>query len=202
LDGSPLTINSVRNLAEEFTQQTTSQPFTADYWYTRQALHTGLLFLTKTKRGLIMFLLGILGFVVIVVMAMVQAGDLAMFVNVPSLLIIFPPALLITLASTSKQARKHAFSVLFSENIVLDNTQLKAAKHVFGVFGNMSVIMGLIGMIVGAIAISSSIDSEDLSKVFGPALAVCLLTLFYASLIKALCYAAGSKIQFKIISQG
>jgi hypothetical protein len=37
------------DLAEEYAQRATTQPLTAKYWYTRQALRTGLQFLTKTK---------------------------------------------------------------------------------------------------------------------------------------------------------
>lgn len=190
------------DLNEEYIQLSISQPFKANYWYTRQALRTGLQFLTKTKRELIMFLLGILGFLTVIVMGMIQGGDLSMFVNLPSLLIVFPSTLIITLSCSSKQSRKNAFYVLLSEDVILDNTELKAAKHVFTTFGNMNMLMGGIGVIIGAIAMSSNIEPENLSKVFGPAFAVCLMTLFYASVMKALCYAAESKIQFKIISQG
>lgn len=62
------------------------------------------------------------------------------------------------------------------------------------------VIMGIIGVIIGALAMSSNIEPGEFSHVFGPAFAVCLLPLFYAVLVKALCYAAESKIQFKIIN--
>lgn len=190
------------DLAEEYFQRAASQPLKANYWYTRQAIRTGLRFLTQTKRGLIMFLLGSLGFVIVVVMSMHFGGDIPMFINVPSLIIVLPPALLFTLACTSKQSRKNALNVLLSEDIVLDNIELNAAKHVFTTFGNMNMMMGWIGVIIGAIAMSSNIESEEFGHVFGPAFAVCLLTLFYGLLIKALCYAAESKIQFKIISQG
>lgn len=41
---------------------------------------------------------------------------------------------------------------------------------------------------------------KKVSQVFGPAFSVCVLTLFYALLIKALWYAAEARIQFKIIN--
>lgn len=185
------------DLAEEYSELILRQPLKANYWYTRQALHTGLQFLTKTKRGLIMFLFGILGFLAVVMMGMIQSGDLSMFVNVPSLLIVFPSALLITIAATSKQSRRNAYSVLFNDDLTLNKTELKAAKHVYTTFSNMNILMGVIGVIIGAIAMSSNM--QDMSS-FGPAFAVCLLTLFYALLMKALCFAAEAKIQFKIIN--
>jgi flagellar motor component MotA len=143
-----------------------------------------------------MFLLGIFGFVIVVTLGMMLSGDISMFNNVPSLLMVILPALLITLSSSSKQSRKNAFQVLFSEDVILDNTELNAAKHTFSTFGNMNMLMGWIGVIIGAIAMTANIESA----VFGPAVAVCALTLLYALLIKTLCYAAEAKIQFKIIN--
>ena len=123
-----------------------------------------------------------------------------MFVNVPSILVVVPPALMLTLASSSKQSRCHAIKLLFSEGLELNSAQLHAAKQVFTTFGNMNMLMGSIGVIIGAIAMGSTINSENISHLFGSAFAVCVLTLFYALLIKTLCYAAEAKIKFKIIN--
>lgn len=188
------------DLTEEYMQLSISQPFKANYWYTRQAIQTGLQFLTQTKRGLIMFLIGIIVLVSMTLMAMIMSGELMMFVNVPSFLIVIPPALIITFASSEKKSRSNAFKLLFSEDLLLSKADLNSAKHIFTTFGNMTMLMGWIGVIIGAIAMASNIKSEVFSDVFGPAFAVCVLTLLYALLIKALCYAAEAKIQFKIIN--
>ncbi|GLR70428.1 hypothetical protein [Agaribacter marinus] len=187
------------DLAEEYLQLVAIQPLKANYWYTRQAMCTSLQFLTKTKRGLIMFLLGILVFIGISLLAMILGGEISMYSNVPSFLMVIPPALIITIAATSKESRKNAFALLINEDLSLVKIELRAAKHVFLTFGNLSLLMGWIGVLIGAIAMASNID--DLSY-FGPAFAVCILTIFYGFFIKGLCYAAESKIQFKIISQG
>jgi hypothetical protein len=71
------------DLAEEYVCLAAQTLLKANYWYTRQALCTSLQFLTKTKRGLIMFLLGIIIFVGMTLMAMVMSGEIMMFVNVP-----------------------------------------------------------------------------------------------------------------------
>lgn len=188
------------DLAEEYLALAEHAPLKANYWYARQALRTGLQFLSKTKRGLIMFLLGIIVFVWMVVAVMIQSGDLSMYINIPSILIVIPPALAMTFGSTSKKSRSHALSALLNESSDLEKSELNAAKHVYTVFGNMSMLMGWTGIVIGAIAMSSNIKHEMFGQHFGPALAVCLLTLFYALLIKALCYAAEAKIQLKIIS--
>jgi flagellar motor component MotA len=89
---------------------------------------------------------------------------------------------------------------LFSEEVDLNSAELNAAKHLFTTCGNLSLLMGCIGVIIGAIAMGSTLNGENISQIFGAAFAVCVLTLFYFLLIKALCYAAEAKIQFKIIN--
>jgi hypothetical protein len=188
------------DLAEEYLVLKMEKPYMANYWYTRQALSTGLQFLSKTKRGLIMFLLGMIVFVSMIAMAMILSGEIMMFVDIPSFLIVVPPAFMLTLASSSKLSRSHAIKILFSESVNLNKAELNSAKQIFTTFGNLSMLMGGIGVIIGAISMASNIEPETLSKVFGSAFAICVLTLFYALLIKALCYAAEAKIQFKIIN--
>jgi hypothetical protein len=188
------------DLAEEYSCLAEQAPLKANYWYARQAMSTGLQFLTKTKRGLIMFLLGMIVFVSMIAMAMILSGEIMMFVDIPSFLIVVPPAFMLTLASSSKQSRSHAIKLMLSENLDLGKAELHAAKQVFTTFGNMNMLMGWIGVIIGTIAMASTINGENISQLFGSAFAVCVLTLFYALLIKALCYAAEAKIQFKIIN--
>jgi flagellar motor component MotA len=188
------------DLAEEYVCLAAQTPLKANYWYTRQALCTSLQFLTKTKTGLIMFVFGVAVFVTFIFIAMIMSGDILIFLNVPSLLIVMPPVVFLTLACSSKKSVQHAFTVMLSERLDFEKIELVTAKQVFNTFGNMNMLMGWIGVIIGAIAMTSNIESEVFSQVFGPAFAVCLLTLFYALLIKTLCYAAEAKIQFKIIN--
>lgn len=146
-----------------------------------------------------MFLLGIVVFLGTTLMAMVMSGEIMMFVNVPSLLIVLPPALIITFASSDKQSRSNACRLLFSDDLHLNSGELNAAKQVFITFGNMNVFMGWIGVTIGIVAMGNMIDGDNMSQIFGPAFAVCTLTIFYALLIKALCYAAEAKIQSQVI---
>jgi chemotaxis protein MotA len=189
------------DLAEEYLTKQSHTSLQANYWYNRQALRTSLQFITKTRRGFIMFILSILVFSAAIIMAMVMSGHYTMFINVPSLLIVIPPALLITFACSSKQTVKQAFHFTFSERVDFDKGELLCAKKVFNLLGNMNMLMGWIGLVIGAIAIASNIEPEVFSIAIGPALAVCFLTVFYALIVKALCYAAEAKIQFKLISQ-
>ncbi|MBO1256291.1 MotA/TolQ/ExbB proton channel family protein [Alteromonas sp. 5E99-2] len=188
------------DLAEEYLELLSTHPQKANFWYTRQALYTGLQFLTQTKSELIMFIFGILVFFGVVVLSMWGAGSIGIFSNIPSLLIVIPPAVLITMAASTKQTRKDAIQLLFNEQIPVEKVNMLQAKQVYTTLGNMSMLMGWIGIVIGAIGMSNNITVEGFSHVFGPSLAVCLLTLYYGLVIKGLCYAAEAKIQAKILA--
>ena len=86
-----------------------------------------------------------------------MSGNIVMFVNIPSLLVVIPPAVLLTLASSSRQSRSHAIKLLLGENLDLEKTELYAAKQVSTTFGNLNMLMGWIGVIIGAITMASNI---------------------------------------------
>jgi hypothetical protein len=85
---------------------------------------------------------------------------------------VIPPALILTFAGSSKQSRNNAFGVLFSEDLNLSREELITAKQLFTTFGNMNMLMGRIGVIIGAIAIASNIEAKVFSQIFGPVFAV------------------------------
>jgi chemotaxis protein MotA len=62
------------DLTEEYMHLAVKQPFKANFWYRSQALRTGLQFIAKTKKGLMMFILSILVFFGVVVMTMIMSG--------------------------------------------------------------------------------------------------------------------------------
>lgn len=119
-------------------------------------------------------------------------------VSEPTLiLVVVPPAILLTLASCTELYRSHGVKLLFGENLNLEKAELHAVKQVFTTFGNMNMLMGWMGVAIGAVAMANSNTGENVSQVFGPAFSVCVLTLLYALLIKALYCASEAKIQFK-----
>ena len=71
-----------------------------------------------------------------------MSGNMAMYVNLPSLLVVIPPAVLLTLASSSHLSRSHGIKLLLDENLNLEKAELHAAKQVFTTFGNMNMLMG------------------------------------------------------------
>ena len=170
----------------------------AKAWYLRQAILTTLTYLRRTQTGVIMFIFSVVFFLAIVLMAMILGGDFSMYINIPSLLIVVPPSLFFAFAATSKQSVRNGLRVMFDDKLELSKQELLSAKRMYSTLGNTAMWTGFIGVIIGAIAIASNIQTDIFHKVIGPALAVCLLTLFYATVLKIPCYLAEQKIQFKI----
>lgn len=184
------------DLEEEFGYRQNINSSRAISWYRRQALKSTWQFIQKTKRGLIMLLLSLLIFIGFTLMAMMMAGDLTMFFDIPSFLIVVPVALALTIAASSWQHFKNAFSHLFSEDAEGDNTQLKVSQQIFTMLGNISLWLGGAMTVLGWVAIGSNLD--DIS-VFQYAFAVSILTVLYAMLIKIFCYFAAQRIEFKLL---
>jgi hypothetical protein len=187
------------DLAEEFQQKRYQNTVNARRWYIRQALTTSNHYIWQTKRGLVMFSLSIVVFTALSIMALwFSSGDLSMFLDVPSLLLIFPPSILFALGVTSVNDMKNGFASLFDDEINLSKLELVRAKQFFDVMGNSAMFMGAFTTFIGAIAIGSNLAAEDFSTAFGPAFAVCILVLMYSSGFKTVCYVASQKIQYKL----
>lgn len=189
----------IGDLAEEFHDLQAHNTLTAKNWYMRQALRTANQFIWQTKRGLIMFLISILVFLFFSYMAMWFSVDGSMtltFVDGPSLLLVFPPAILFAIGVTSIKDTKNALAVLFNDELQLSNKELTIAKQFYRVLGNSAILMGIFTTFIGAVAIAVNI--ENVAEEFGPAFGVCILVLLYGSGLKTLCYAAEQKVQYRI----
>lgn len=181
------------DLSEEFIQRIADSSHTkAVYWYWRQAIKSGFHFMLKTQRGFVMFVFSVLLFLGLNLLAMVLGGGIDMYINIPSILIIYPPAIAFTYAATSGAAVKQAFSILLSGKVGKEAKVYILSKRVFSVLGNSSMLLGVLTTLIGWIAMASNI--KDL-RVFGIAFAVSILTLMYAVGLKIICYVAEQKIQ-------
>lgn len=143
---------------------------------------------------MVLFSLGV--FLIVVLMTFLLGGEMSMYFNIPSLLIVVPPALIFARAATSKASFSQAFAYALDTNQTISVRELKQAGKVFSVMGNTAMWMGWFGVISGAVAMASHIKSEDFAEVIGPATAVCLLTLLYGVIIKVLCYLFQQKLCF------
>jgi len=182
------------DLSEEYLQRTSNnQLISANYWYWRQAVKSGLQFMFKTQRGFVMFIFSTLLFLGFTLMAMVLASNSpSLYMDIQSVLMIFPPAIAFTYASTSIKDVNRAFAILFGKDIGQDEKFYISSKRVFSVLGNSGVILGFFMTLIGWVAIGEHLD--DITH-FGSAFAVSILTLMYGIALKLLCYISEQKIQ-------
>ena len=181
------------DLSEEYLQRITNHKLLAvNYWYWRQAVKSGTQFMFKTQRGFIMFIFSILVFLGFTLMAMLLAGGVGMYIDMQSILIVFPPALAFTIASTSINDVKQAIAVLLSNDSNQDEQVYGLSKRVFSVLGNSGLVLGVFMTFIGWVAIGTNMDNIN---DFGPAFAISILTLVYGLALKMLCYVAEQKIQ-------
>ncbi|NVK24973.1 MAG: hypothetical protein HWE10_08600 [Gammaproteobacteria bacterium] len=185
------------DLYEEFQQQSVTNPKRAKRWYRKQAIRSALQFLWKTKRGLFMFLISILVFIGFTLMGMMMGGDIPMFIDVPSILLVAPPAIAFAIGATSWKSFKMSFGLLIDDENESTSQHLNSAVVMFKVLGNSAVLCGVFATLIGAVAIASNLEPENFSEHFGPAFAVCILTLLYGFMIKTICYVAEQKLEYK-----
>lgn len=181
------------DLSEEYFQQVANNSLLkAKLWYWRQALKSGFQFVLKTQRGFVMFVFSILLFLVIAFMAMLLGDAFDFFFDIPSLLIVFPPAIAFAYAATSKADVSNAFSLLLGSNSEQNEQTYRSAKRVFSVLGNSGFVLGVFMTLIGWVAMGSNM--EDMTH-FGTAFAISILALIYGIALKMVCYVAEQKIQ-------
>lgn len=166
----------------------------AHIWMLRQTLSLLFRFIFTTQKGTLMFIIAVCALLAVFAMTLFLGGEFSMYVNLPSLLIVLPPALIFAWISSPPNVFKHAFTCLFNDQSYQQLEDKDAHAAVFRVMGKTAMLMGWFGVVTGIIAMASNINSEKLIAVIGPAIAVTLLTLMYGFIIKALCYLAELKL--------
>lgn len=170
-------------------------------WYWRQTLQTLYIYLNKQRSSVMGFIISVLFFVGLTLMAILLGGEIAMYVNLPSLLITIPPAIAFGVAATSVQAMKDSLKLAMTEQPDVDKTQLKQAIGFLRVTGNSAMLLGTFMTLLGFVAMANNIEAEVFTEVFGPAFAIAILTLVYALALKLLCYIAEQKIRLHYPSE-
>ena len=99
------------------------------------------------------------------------------FVNVPSILIVFGLTFFGLLASGRKMIA--AVSGLFDKHA--DEEQLYEASDTFIYAGRLSMASGWVGVLIGLVLMLANMDDP---AAVGPAMAICLLTALYGTILK------------------
>ncbi|MFN6262246.1 MAG: permease prefix domain 2-containing transporter [Chromatiaceae bacterium] len=186
------------DLQEEFIQRQQHNRQRACWWYRRQAFTTCWHFLHQTKGDWLMFIFSMLFFIGLSIWAMLASApeDPLAFYDFISLVLIFPPALLFAVGATSRQTLQRAIAFLFDPRPGADPQDYQLIRHFFQVMGNAGLLLGWFSTLIGAIAIAQQTNADNFADTFGPATAVCLLTLLYGAALKTLCYIAAEKVSF------
>ena len=117
---------------------------------------------------------------------------LAYFLDLPSLLIVVIPTLGLSIGNFSWKTYKKTWSIPFGNPENYEQSELIETHKCVNYMGNMFVIMGLIGSLIGVVLILQNIDEP---KMVAPAAAIAILTLFYSVILKGFCMHRASKIE-------
>ncbi len=181
------------DLSEEYIQRISNNKLiAAKTWYWRQAVKSGIQFMFKTQRGFVMFIFSIILFVAMTMLLVALSGVTSTFIDVQSIIGIFPPAIAFTYAATSKKSVHKAFSILINNTVSQSEESYLLSRRVFIVLGNSGVILGLFITLIGLTAMGANMT--DLSS-FGTAFSFSILGLMYGIALKMVCYVAEKKIQ-------
>ena len=114
--------------------------------------------------------------------AIVLGSDLAMFINLPSLLIVLGGGLFVPLSFHSPRAIKSALSAGLSET-ASSPEEIKTHVGVLATIRTSVVGSGVLGTLIGLVQMLAHFD--DPTQI-GPAMAVALLTLVYSVFLSEL----------------
>jgi chemotaxis protein MotA len=181
------------DLSEEYIQRISNNKLiAAKTWYWRQAVKSGIQFMFKTQRGFVMFIFSIFLFVAMTMLLVTLSGAVSTFIDVQTIIGIFPPAIAFTYAATSKKNVHQAFSILINNTVSQSERSYLLSRRVFIVLGNSGVILGVFITLIGWTAMGANMN--DLSS-FGTAFSFSILGLMYGIALKMVCYVAEKKIQ-------
>ena len=122
----------------------------------------------------------------------VNLGNLIYFFDLPSVLILIVPVIVLAIGAYSWETYAKTWSIPFGNSKDCEQSELVEVNKCLISMGNMSVVMGIIGTFIGAILTLNYLQQGiDLA----PSIGIAVVTLFYGFLFKALCMFASSKVE-------
>jgi flagellar motor component MotA len=193
----------IGDLFEEFyqLQSESSTNGSPSAWFWWQSIRTLLLYIWKERGGLMAFVVSLLIFIGMTLMAMVLGGRLEMFIDWPSFLIVIPPAVAFGIAASSVQSYVSSVKLAFVDQLDVNRQEAHDAIVFLRVTGTTAVYLGFITSLIGWVAMGANIKAFEFSEVFGSAFAVSILTIMYGLMLKLICYSAEQKIQFRYLKE-
>ncbi len=191
----------IGDLFEQFEQlhSNSDGKLLAQIWFWRQSVDTALFYLYKEKGGFMAFIVSIIILIVMTLGAMLLGGALGFYWDIPSLLIVVPPAIAFGIAASSVDAYKNSIRLAFVDQLEVDRQTAKSACHFLTVTGTSGMYLAVVMTLIGWVSMGANIKAAEFSTVIGQAFAVSILTIIYAIMLKLVCYTAAQKIQFKYL---
>ena len=121
-----------------------------------------------------------------------KLANLAYFIDLPSIIIVVIPTLGLAIGNFSWKTYKKTWSIPFGNPVNFDKSKLIETHKCVNYMGNMFVIMGLVGNLIGVVLLLQNLDDP---KMVGPAAAIAIMTLFYSVILKGFCMHRASKIE-------
>ena len=119
-------------------------------------------------------------------------SNLAYFIDLPSLIIVVISAVVLAIGNFSLETYKKTWSIPFGNPEDYEQSELIETLKCVNYMGNMFIMMGLIGSLVGVVILLQNLDDP---KMIGPAVAVAIMTLFYSFIFKGFSMHRASKIE-------
>lgn len=116
-----------------------------------------------------------------------------LFFDVIILVLVLLPAVGFSICVTSLKALKDGLRIIFSSNSQFTEQEVKGGIIAFTVFGNVGLLMGIIGTFNGLVLMGANMT--DLTGL-GPNLSVAFLCFVYGLLVKTVSYAAQKRLEF------
>jgi hypothetical protein len=192
------------DLHEEFGEQVVPRygPSKARWWYRRQVLKSIRYYIFKKRGDIMFFLLSVLVFIGLSVLAGLMGSGLRMIINLPSLIGVIVPSFIFALAATSFQSWKRCLKLLLLNLDGPSKKEVFECSRFLKVFGNMCVIMGGYFSLLGIIQLLTGIDFRSAnSEVMYHAFSVALIALFYGIALKSIFYVADQRLQNKFLDE-
>ena len=115
--------------------------------------------------------------------------NVAYFIDPPSILFVFVPAVAFTLAAVPAGALPLGIAGSFKPALV--GRDGPVALEALRFLGDMSLLMGVFGTLIGFVILLQNLSDP---KVIGPALAVAMITYIYGFSVRLLCQAGARRI--------
>lgn len=139
-----------------------------------------------------MYIVGLIVYVAFLVGITFLCGKPAIFVDLPSIVVILGPTLALLLASGLMPDFARGFAVMAQKENTHSRLELQKTETAVGLALRLLLLSGFLGSLIGVVALLASLS--DISTL-GRGLSVALLTLLYAVLFSFILLPIRAKIQ-------